>query len=535
MTKNLGDCVLISCGRRIWVIALELLPGGTVRPLIVLEQTLSPSDGSLELASSAGGLLFYVTSGNPTEIRVCPLREDALLASCLIGSELAEHCVPLPAAAQSIVSCNNKIYAHCGNMIVGVDPLTCKSELFELPEAGTGLLAADDCTLVALSCDRKRVMLWRPGEDAVFSLPFSTPLRVLGTLNRAAVLMEDDPQMDSPAAQKHSGGRHPQLLAIDWSVRAGGSIPSPPVFSNLPFVVTSTERLVVSVAADPCQGFVVGGVSISWPAGFDLHDDAAVKLCCAPALADIPSCPVCMDDIALSGHSAADDSAEEGLTLDCGHRLHVSCLQMCTDGAESYLAAGDRVSFNRAQCPAGCGALVRTKDDAETWRRIRERHRRVAEITAEAVAALGDPTKVPDDVLCYICHSCGNPFVGGFRQCPRMVDGEPKKLPSELLCDACVGDFWCSEHGGSLVLRKCRWCCNPATHLCFGSFRTCDRCDAEWAAAGAALPKAKPCGGPGVCPVGGSHKETGSVAIGCVACMTKLSGGLRSEKIEQSS
>ena len=181
------------------------------------------------------------------------------------------------------------------------------------------------------------------------------------------------------------------------------------------------------------------------------------------------------------------------------------------------MTSGEHIAFNRAKCPAGCGGWVRHPTIFPRWSAVVLRHKEVQAIIREALAHLKDPTKTADDILCYVCHKCERPFAGGTRQCPRMMAGEPTKDPSELLCDECRPCCACAAHGRAFAIDKCRWCCNPATNLCFGCYRVCDRCDKEWESG--KLPTEKPCNGVGHCPLGGAHSKSGSFPIGCWVCL----------------
>ncbi|ESL12028.1 hypothetical protein TRSC58_00211 [Trypanosoma rangeli SC58] len=201
-----------------------------------------------------------------------------------------------------------------------------------------------------------------------------------------------------------------------------------------------------------------------------------------------------------------------GITLDCGHRFHRDCVVEFSSRADDFRARGEHVVFTYAVCPGGCGMQIRhAAVPLSEYMRVLRR-----EIDGDAEVRLREMKyKTVEDLLYYICCRCGKPFYGGERRCFRSNNAEPAKKPSELICSDCNDDFLCPNHKHKYVLYKCRYCCNPATHLSFGNRYLCNRCDKRWETT---EPGLIPCPGPGECPLQESHSADGSIALGCMMC-----------------
>lgn len=224
------------------------------------------------------------------------------------------------------------------------------------------------------------------------------------------------------------------------------------------------------------------------------------------------------DDSCIICYCEYEDD-DPGVILDCGHQFHAGCLQECTKRSESYLQTGDHITFSMAKCPAGCGMLVR-HTTAPRSAVIAKRFSSIQEASDVELRFL-PPSKTSEDLLFYSCATCEAPFFGGMRVCPRMAP-EPKKDPNELVCLNCL-PFKCDLHGKSFLVFQCRYCCNVATHRCFGNRFVCDRCDARWEKG---EPEPIACQSD-FCPYNGLHQ-----AVGCFACLVE--GGLLNTEKTQS-
>ncbi|KEG08785.1 excreted/secreted protein 66 [Trypanosoma grayi] len=222
-----------------------------------------------------------------------------------------------------------------------------------------------------------------------------------------------------------------------------------------------------------------------------------------PSSAPEGSCLICFCDF--------DDGT--GVTLDCGHRFHRECLANFSSRADGFVAKGEHVAFTYALCPAGCGFMIR-HPAAPLSEYMRSLSALIDKDLEQRLREMAN--KTAEDLLYYICFQCGKPFYGGERWCFRLMSDEPAKAPRELLCSNCNKDFLCPKHKHDFVLYKCRYCCNPASHLSFGNRYMCNRCEGQWKNA---EPEPVPCPGPKKCPLKGSHKTDGSYPLGCMLCM----------------
>ncbi|CAJ1961223.1 unnamed protein product [Cylindrotheca closterium] len=79
----------------------------------------------------------------------------------------------------------------------------------------------------------------------------------------------------------------------------------------------------------------------------------------------------------------------------------------------------------------------------------------------------------------YLCSHCKEPYFGGTVECSdEMVEEESSSDTEPRLCMACTPQIVCHsplEHLGSIVW-KCRYCCQPATHVCYGNVHFCNHC-----------------------------------------------------------
>lgn len=202
----------------------------------------------------------------------------------------------------------------------------------------------------------------------------------------------------------------------------------------------------------------------------------------------------------------------DGVRLDCGHPFHRDCLAEFSTHAKSFVEKGEHIVFTYAVCPSGCGTHIRHAA-APLSAYMNDLYRAV---TKDAEGRLREmENKTLEDLYYYVCCRCEKPYYGGNRWCSRTISGEPCKKPSELICSDCNDDFLCPSHNHDFVLYKCRYCCNPATHLSFGNRYMCDACNKKWEGT---EPEPMECPGAEKCPLGGAHPTGGSQPLGCMLC-----------------
>lgn len=198
-------------------------------------------------------------------------------------------------------------------------------------------------------------------------------------------------------------------------------------------------------------------------------------------------CAICLEPL--------DESSQEVIiTLKCGHKWHFECLR------EQILTAQPnstkRLLFTGCQC-AKCGViceheklenLTRTTDilrqkvdgmledqlalDAhDIWRQIRD-----ANDDSQKQKILDHARQ---KYAFYLCRHCKEPYFGGTVECADSLMAEEEST-EERLCVACAPQSQVScqnplQHGAFLMW-KCRYCCQPSTHLCYGNIHFCNDC-----------------------------------------------------------
>lgn len=213
----------------------------------------------------------------------------------------------------------------------------------------------------------------------------------------------------------------------------------------------------------------------------------------------------------------------------CNHVFHQKCLQ------ERFQKSSNPISLNFYCCPLcnvdinyGVDDGLLRKFDALKGDLLQRIPPILEEYKIDLSMAEDDPKYVHEGLKklnFYSCFKCKSVYFGGLHEC-----GEQIVLPDEeMICGGCRG---CDIHGSDHMIYKCRFCCDVATYFCFGHTHFCTPChDNAWGFVHGAFnnflkSKAKPCGGPGKCPLDGVHAPNGEeFVIGCGACRDKeLSG-----------
>lgn len=206
-------------------------------------------------------------------------------------------------------------------------------------------------------------------------------------------------------------------------------------------------------------------------------------------------CAICLD-------SLLEDSGRRVITLPtCGHKWHYDCIVQQLQTAQP--TTKQRLLFTGCQC-AKCGSICDHPDLRDLTRTTDVLRERVDRLLEEQLALdapdLWRQHQVGDDGLSssrkalldharrkyafYLCSHCREPYFGGTVECADqavLVEGEEQL--EERLCVACApqSQVTCRnplEHRGHLVW-KCRYCCRPSTHLCYGNVHFCDDCHAR--------------------------------------------------------
>mmetsp|Transcript_320 Transcript_320/g.771 ORF Transcript_320/g.771 Transcript_320/m.771 type:complete len:654 (-) Transcript_320:84-2045(-) len=243
---------------------------------------------------------------------------------------------------------------------------------------------------------------------------------------------------------------------------------------------------------------------------------------------DTPAdCAICLEPLSSDGSGGGDaannnsnnhdnDNDDNVIRLSCGHVYHFECVLQQIQTAQPQ--PGRRLLFRGCQC-ALCGTVCddhprlssspprRERDNGQ--RRSTDRLRKeVDELLIEqlkeeqsdvfrmaheqgdaAMASLLEEGR--RRYAFYLCGHCDKPYFGGTVDCAEdmMVrveedhNNNQQTSPlsaDEKLCPSCAPQtqIVCHnplEHGRYLVW-KCRYCCQPATHLCYGSVHFCQCC-----------------------------------------------------------
>jgi hypothetical protein len=215
----------------------------------------------------------------------------------------------------------------------------------------------------------------------------------------------------------------------------------------------------------------------------------------------------------MAGLSAGESPKRKVITLRCGHKWHYDCLVQQLQTAQP--SSTKRLLFTGCQC-AKCSQIC-DHPELENLTRTTDRLRvkvdelieeqlktDIPEIWKQIVTPTVDSTDITnnnnnninlrkasllDDArrkyAFYLCGHCGEPYFGGTVDCADQQfaddDGEnQEQQQKQRLCVACApqSQMVCRnplEHGRYLIW-KCRYCCQPATHVCYGNVHFCNSC-----------------------------------------------------------
>ncbi|EKG07308.1 hypothetical protein TCSYLVIO_001564 [Trypanosoma cruzi] len=444
--------------------------------------------GSLYQVSENGGELICL----PLE---CPIRSGAdvacfsveefyfverdsplLLRRWRVSLDCKEYALPGP--AQNVLVHRQKVYCCGKDSLFVFDPLSEEFETLEL-QRGASDLEALDHGFVFLD-ENQEIYAYQFNQYPRKVELTGRGIRLLGRYSQYVVVLLDSGQI---VCVNEKGEVWDEILSYTFT--------KPFIFLSSGALLTVNEGGKICLYARDTTTPIVSELQGAEP-----------KLLSVPSAQPEDSCLICLCDFEEGG----------GVTLDCGHRFHRDCLAEFSSRADGFRAKGEHVVFTYAVCPGGCGSQIRhaAAPLSEYMGRLRR------EINLDAENRLREmKNKTVEDLLYYICCRCEKPFYGGERRCFRSNNVEPVKKPCELICSECNDDFLCPVHKHNYVLYKCRYCCNPATHLSFGNRYLCNRCDERWETT---EPEPIACPGPGECPLKGAHSTDGSIPLGCMLC-----------------
>lgn len=179
------------------------------------------------------------------------------------------------------------------------------------------------------------------------------------------------------------------------------------------------------------------------------------------------------------------------ITLSCGHKWHLHCLQAQLQHSQPNPARRLLFSGTRcAKCKTFCDhpalnsltrhtALLRTQVDQILTDQIQAH----SLTTHPSVTVSTSPhfnnalSFARSHFAIYLCSACEQPYFGGTVAC---ADEDDRDLPpDDRLCHRCTPrtSAICTHATHTAFhVWKCRFCCRPATHVCYGSTHMCDSC-----------------------------------------------------------
>lgn len=211
-------------------------------------------------------------------------------------------------------------------------------------------------------------------------------------------------------------------------------------------------------------------------------------------------CAICLEPL-YPASAANDDNDGDGqhrvLTLACGHKWHTHCLVEQLETAQPN--SSERLLFTGCQC-AKCGQICHhpaLENLTRTTDVLRNKVQQLVQeqltldapqswTSANAILDANERQKATRALVeeglrkyaFYLCAHCKEPYFGGTVDCAD--EFRERDTAAERLCVACTpkSQVICHnplQHRGHLVW-KCRYCCQPATHLCYGTVHFCDDC-----------------------------------------------------------
>lgn len=244
------------------------------------------------------------------------------------------------------------------------------------------------------------------------------------------------------------------------------------------------------------------------------------------------NCSICYYDL-LSTHPS--------LLLTCGHLIHYICLSKRLE----LKWTKDEINFNYLQCPV-CSQNMKTTNKElnmiiEQGEKLRNSILNIGLKYFDSENHLTENKFINDykgnkseyilnEFSFFKCKRCDNPFFAGLKSC--LEEDDYNNVESlnkkERICYDCFdfskikGITNCKIHKREQIIYKCRFCCNVASHFCWGTTHFCEDCHIRQLN-GDYLTKIDRKNLPecnDTCPLNKSHPENGEeFGIGCSLCM----------------
>jgi hypothetical protein len=234
-------------------------------------------------------------------------------------------------------------------------------------------------------------------------------------------------------------------------------------------------------------------------------------------------CPICLTD-SLSKFSI--------IQLPCKHYMHRKCLLKILKLKWST----EDINFNYLKCPVckkiiECDSIMNSTKDLEIIGLIKESYtlfEKISKITDLINEEEKQKQPIPMEKFSfYLCEKCNNPFSSGLKECREELEYGEKPV---RLCFDCFdftsikGKTNCEIHGRKNIQYKCKFCCNLASHFCFGTTHFCEDCHLVQIKGNYITNKSKEelshCLGIDSCQLGLEHPPNGEeFGLYCILCI----------------
>lgn len=232
-------------------------------------------------------------------------------------------------------------------------------------------------------------------------------------------------------------------------------------------------------------------------------------------------CPICLTDT-IQNYCI--------LQLACKHYIHRKCLKKRLE----LKWTTEEINFNFMKCPV-CNYPIEYKSiknyiiDEDILKLIEESSKLFEKL--KIITQLMDENDKEDIQMekysFYLCASCSNPFCSGMKECREELEIDEKPV---RICPECFdyskikGITDCNIHGRKHIQYKCKFCCNLASHFCFGTTHFCEDCHMEQLKGIYLTTKRKEelpiCNGINSCPLEIDHAPNGEeYGMYCLLCI----------------
>lgn len=166
---------------------------------------------------------------------------------------------------------------------------------------------------------------------------------------------------------------------------------------------------------------------------------------------------------------------QKELVLSCGHRYHLACIQEQLQHAQPNPAK--RLLFNGTRC-AKCDQVCQHPSLSGLTRTTDALRKKVDDLILEQVGSADMLDEGRRTFAYYLCGFCREPYFGGTIDCADTAEGELP--PEDRLCPKCSpkANRRCSDPAQHRAYHvwKCRYCCEIASHVCYGTVHFCNAC-----------------------------------------------------------